>query len=592
MSKDANDLRQDFIAAGVSDEAQQARVDALIASSGYVVQLLAEQVGDPSKGNGAMVDPDARRKGIVQVAYMTQMLAPEDRALHEKALAKAMGMLVTDFRNVVKTQGNADEDENEDKYIDPIYTAGGWIAGHLVELIYDEKDIKTRFAIRFPDGHIGMRDKLVIERQIYYPMKVNTMIFKKVVRLPSDLVKPVSDEELLEKIRDHNRKYFDFAGDDSWEMFSGFYPIFSWIYDGFTSLPYLRMLGDSGTGKSRFLKTVGLKCYRAVYTTAGSSAAALFRTLDIFRGTLVLDEGDFKDSSEASMIGKILNGGYERGVPIMRTGKDADGNFDVEAFDVYGPKVIGMRKDFQDDAIASRCITKETVPMPPDPRIPQYLPPEFDQELEEIMNLLLAHRMKRAQENWEVDQSKTDHNFEPRVNQVTLGLMTAFPSEAMQKNIELFRTEYNEQVKGDRYETATARVLEGIMRAYAWGPASDHPADQDRTYLKDIADATNAVIDEQNQRMGDDSGDSDGKEKRWTSRGISASMKKFLNIQTRRATDGSPEYKGTAYVKWDTLRIEGLCKRWNVEMLERGSVARPIVKHVDFGEGNKVKKWA
>lgn len=587
MSKDANDLRQDMVAAGVADDAQQALVENLIANSGYVVQLLAEQVGNPSKGNGAIVDPDKRRAGIVQVAYLTQMLPPEDRALHEKALAKAMGMLVTDFRNVVKTQGDGADEDEKDAWVDPIYTAGGWIDGHLVELIYDEKAVKTYFAIRYPDGHVGMRDKLVIEGQTYYPMKPNMMIMKKVVRLPSELVAPVSDEELLETIRAHNQKYFDFAGDDSWEMFAGFYPIFSWIYDGFTSLPYLRMLGDSGTGKSRFLKTVGLKCYRPVYTTAGSSAAALFRTLDIFRGTLVLDEGDFKDSSEASMIGKILNGGYERGVPIMRTGKDADGNFDVEAFDVYGPKVIGMRKDFQDDAIASRCITKETVPMPPDPRIPQYLPPEFDEELTEIQNLLLAHRMKRAQENWEVDQSNTDHKFEPRVNQVTLGLMTAFPSKAMRANIEKFRVEYNEQVKGDRYETVTARVLEGIMRAHAWGPATDHPSDENRTYLKDVANATNAIIDEMNAEMGDDVGDNNSKEKRWTSRGISATMKKFLNIQTRRATDGGQGYKGTAYVKWDELRLKGLCKRWNVEWLERGSLARPIVKKISFGNGGE-----
>jgi len=318
--------------------------------------------------------------------------------------------------------------------------------------------MRTFFCVRFPDGRVSERKELVIEGLKYLPMRPNTLIMKRVVRLASEVVQPVSSKELLEIIRAHNAKYFDFAGDESWEMFSAFYPMFSWIYDGFTSLPYLRMLGDSGTGKSRFLKTVGLLCYRPVYTTAGSSAAALFRTLDIFRGTLVLDEGDFKDSSEASMIGKILNGGYERDVPIMRTGKDSDGNFDVEAFDVYGPKVIGMRKDFQDDAIASRCITKETIPMAPDPRIPQYLPPEFDQELAEITNLLMAHRMMNAQENWKVDQSKTDHRLEPRVNQVTLGLMTAFPDPVMQKNIKKFREDYNAQVKGDRYDTSTARV--------------------------------------------------------------------------------------------------------------------------------------
>jgi hypothetical protein len=149
-----------------------------------------------------------------------------------------------------------------------------------------------------------------------------------------------------------------------------------------------------------------------------------------------------------------------------------------------------------------------------------------------------------------------------------------------------------EERKGDRYEMFTARVLEGIILAWAWGPVSDREEDGGRVYLKDVSLATNLVVDEQNRRMGeaDDEDDKDGKNKKMKSRKLTTIFKNYLNIKTLRATDGTPEYKGTKFINLADpdmlMRVKGLCERWGVEWRESGSLGEDY----PFGEDEEWMK--
>ena len=140
------------------------------------------------------------------------------------------------------------------------------------------------------------------------------------------------------------------------------------------------------------------------------------------------------------------------------------------------------------------------------------------------------------------------------------------------------------------------------MLAWAWGPVSDRPEDESRVYLKDIALATNQVVDEQNRQMGDDGEDDEkdgkgGKKSfKSSSRGVAKSMKTYLNLKTIRCTDGTPEYKGTNYfsMAMEEERVRGLCERWAVEWKERGSVARSQVIDIfqpSEGLNKKREEW-
>lgn len=577
--KDANDQLKAWAAEGVKAEEQARQVERWLgAAQPYIVHWAEEIGGIRNLNEKTEALNDFFKNGVA-------ILSADDRAGFRDTLLDALQIKSTQWTerlrllNGGKKKGEAD-DEGE-----PIYTTGGWLFEHFIGLEYDGELDKTFFAVRFPDGHVEDRlDRLVLNSRKYVPMPANNIIRKRVILLPSQLGDVASEEELLFAIKAHNARYFDFGTDETFEQLCMIYPFFTFLARQFRTVPYLRALGDYGTGKSRLLKTIGPICFQPIMTNAGSSASSLFRILDLFTGsTLVLDEADFNNSDEASMIAKILNGGNEKGQAILRSEKDALGNFDAAAFDVFGPKIIGMRKDFQDQATASRCLTKEMLPIQPHPRIPLDLPPveAYERECLGIRNALFAYMIHNIQKDCQVDLNSVDRAMDPRTAQVAVSLFTVMKSERGRELVQDYLRGVTEERRGERYGMFTARVLEGLVMAWAWGPVSDRPEDEDRVYLKDIALATNMTVDEQNRRMGEDGEEADGKDerKKTKSRKITDIFKKYLNLKTIRATDGLNEYKGTSYVNMlaEIDRVKGLCERWGVDWRERSSLANGAV---------------
>lgn len=589
--KDANAQLQAWTKKGVKPEEQVRQVQAWLESAKPFIVYWAEEIGDiqnATKKTDAL--NDFFKNGVA-------VMSPDDRAGFKDALCEAAKIRSSQWTERLKNLNGAVKKKNKDEDEDePIYITGGWLFEHFIGLEYDPDVDATFFAVRFPDGHVEDRlERLKIGERKYLPIPANNIIRKRVILLPSEMTELKDEGELLFAIKAHNARYFDFGADETFEQLCMIYPFFTYLARQFRTVPYLRALGDYGTGKSRLLKTMGPICYQPIMTNAGSSASSLFRILDLFtNSTLVLDEADFNNSDEASMIAKILNGGNEKGQPILRSEKNALGNFDAAAFDVFGPKIIGMRKDFQDQATASRCLTKEMLPIMPHPRIPLDLPPVevYEKECLGIRNALFTYMMHNMQKDCQVDLGAIDRAMDSRTAQVTVSLLTVMQSEKGRDLVREYLKNVTEERKGERYATFTARVLEGIMLAWAWGPVSDRPEDADRIYLKDISTATNQVVDDQNKQMGegdeDDAGDHDkdgkpGGRFKAKSRKLAHTMKTYLNLKTIRSTDGIPQYKGTNYVNMamEMDRVRGLCERWAVEWKERGSIQRSGQQVID-----------
>lgn len=576
--KDANAQLQEWTKKGVKPDEQARQAGLWLNAAKPFVLYWAEDIGSISNLNEkADALKDFFKNGVAQ-------LSSDDRIAFKDDLCAAAGIKSGQWTESIKSlnghkKKTKDEDDDE-----PIFSTGGWVFEHFLGLEYDQEEDKTYFAVRFPDGRVEDRQAFVkIQDRKYVPIPSNNIIRKRVILLASEMTELFDEKPLLDAIKVHNSRYFDFGADETFEQLCMIYPFFTYLARQFRTVPYLRALGDYGTGKSRLLKTIGPICYQPIMTNAGSSASSLFRILDLFtNSTLVLDEADFNNSDEASMIAKILNGGNEKGQPILRSEKNAMGNFDAAAFDVFGPKIIGMRKDFQDQATASRCLTKDMVPIMPHPRIPLDLPPVeiYEKECLGIRNALFTYMMHHMEKDRQVDLGAIDRAMDSRTAQVTVSLLTVMKSEAGRDLVRAYLQHETEERKGDRYGTFTARVLEGIMLAWAWGPVSDRPEDADRVYLKDIALATNQVVDEQNRQMGEEESDDEdtpGKKKfKAKSRKLAHTMKTYLNLKTIRATDGIPEYKGTKYFSMgmEKERVQGLCERWAVEWKERGSASR------------------
>ena len=582
-AKDVNAQLQEWIQKGVKPDEQVRQVNAWMQTAKPFIIHWAQDIGEIRNLNEKSdALKDFFKNGVAQ-------LTPDDRMTFRDELCAAANIKTTQWTERLKNLNGHKKKNEAEENDEPIFTTGGWLFEHFVGLEYDPEEDKTFFAVRFPDGRVEDHlERVRIGDRKFIPIPSNNIIRKRVILLPSQMSELKDEKDLLFAIKVHNAKYFDFGADATFEQLCMIYPFFTYLARQFRTVPYLRALGDYGTGKSRLLKTIGPICFQPIMTNAGSSASSLFRILDLFtNSTLVLDEADFNNSDEASMIAKILNGGNENGVPILRSEKNELGNFDAAAFDVFGPKILGMRKDFQDQATGSRCLTKEMLSIMPHPRIPLDLPPVevYEKECLAIRNALFTYMMHNIQKACQVDLNAIDRAIDNRTAQVTVSLLTVMKSEEGRDLVREYLKNVTEERKGDRYATFTARVLEGIMLAWAWGPVSDRPEDADRIYLKDISEATNQIVDEQNRQMGEleeeEEKEKDGKKGgfRAKSRKIGNTMKTYLNLKTIRATDGTPAYKGTNYVnmEMETERVKGLCERWAVEWRERGSVKRPQV---------------
>jgi len=177
------------------------------------------------------------------------------------------------------------------------------------------------------------------------------------VLLPSESARMESLDALATEIRSFVHRYFDCPAE--FESVAVLYCLLTWVYEACRAVPYLRLIGLPGSGKSRGTETIGSLCYRAVSMSGATTSAALFRVIDAVGGTLLLDEADFADSQVGADITKVLNNGYQQGSPITRMEKVGD-TLEPRLFVPFGPKIINGRKPFRDDATESRCLTLAT----------------------------------------------------------------------------------------------------------------------------------------------------------------------------------------------------------------------------------------
>jgi hypothetical protein len=230
----------------------------------------------------------------------------------------------------------------------------------LVELLLDSESPTTTLAL-FSTGDVEVLPYIDLpsgERLVPYSPE-NNLLKHKVVLLPSKPEEYGSEASLVSEVRAFIHRYVDLS--PLFEEIASYYVLFTWIYDAFNEVPYLRVQGDFGSGKSRFLLTVGSLCYKPIFASGASTVSPIFRIIDAFRGTLVIDESDFRESDEKAEVVKIFNNGNARGFPVLRTEVNAKKEFDPKAYSVFGPKLIATRNAFKDRALESRCLTCRTV---------------------------------------------------------------------------------------------------------------------------------------------------------------------------------------------------------------------------------------
>ncbi|HJP59865.1 MAG TPA: hypothetical protein VJ865_07690 [Gemmatimonadaceae bacterium] len=343
-------------------------------------------------------------------------------------------------------------------------------SGELVEMVYDPIARKTQFVCGAGDAW-GYEESILVspvERLVPYS-PTNNLVKHNVVLFPSEPTEYGDESSLVSRIRDFVRRHVEVS--DDFEVIATYYVLFTWLYDAFHEVPYVRVRGGYGSGKTRFLLTVGSLCRLPIFASAASTVSPIFRLIDSFRGTLVLDEGDFRYSDEKSEIVKILNNGNAKGFPVLRTEVSSKKEFDPRAYHVFGPKLVATRGFFQDKALESRCVTEDMRGGALRSEIPLNLDESFHEEARSIRNQLLLYRLRHFTDV-RAEARAGARDLEPRLQQIFGPLVSVISdAPAREKIIGLIR-KYNEDLVDERSEEAEAQVLGVIRDLVARGPAS------------------------------------------------------------------------------------------------------------------------
>jgi hypothetical protein len=147
---------------------------------------------------------------------------------------------------------------------------------------------------------------------------------------------------------------------DSARLTITFWLIASYTFKAYRKFPYLRIKSaDKNCGKSTLVDLVSELVFNPLIAT-DVSPAALYRVVEKFTPTLLLDE--FDNAEQIRELTQLLNAGYDNNRAALRYNMDKDC---AERFRTYCPKVISSIKRIT-DTTESRCLPIDLQRVPAD----------------------------------------------------------------------------------------------------------------------------------------------------------------------------------------------------------------------------------
>jgi len=305
--------------------------------------------------------------------------------------------------------------------------------GSLVELVYDADAATTALAVSPQEGEPFLIDGFAANGDNLIPYTAtNNLLTSGCVLLPSAIGESAAKTQLLADLKAFIHRYVSFS--PLFEEIAAHYVLLSWVYDAFNEVPYLRLAGDYGSGKSRGLLVLGSLAYKGFFASGASTVSPIFHVLHEFGGTLVLDEADLRFSDATADLVKILNNGTMKGLPVLRTMTNRHRELNPQAFRVFGPKIVAMRERFQDEALESRFLTENMNECAMRADIPIHLTNEMKAEAGELRNRLLAWRFA-ARHQVAINSERAVAGLSPRGNQMALPLLSLVDDAELRRAI-------------------------------------------------------------------------------------------------------------------------------------------------------------
>ena len=332
-----------------------------------------------------------------------------------------------------------DKEKDKEEQQNIIETASLITDEFIAEEVWNPPRMPQFAVYNFSSGEFTIKDSIEVEvvydddeegtthpPLIYVPIS-NAHIFKGMVIVPRKPVKCTFDELIPDAV-DFVHSGFDACGKDSEVKLYVLLAIESWILDKERSehpiagvgvfAPILPIRGPSGSGKNRLANMLRFLSYHPFFDVSTYRIPSLFRPLDLWRGTLVIDEGDFKNTDENSELIHFLNA-RATGTPIGR--QNPNNVSECQVFDSFGETIITQRRHFDDNATEGRAI-----PMFTDVGTKEYATLETQDLIDrgrDMQDRLLYLRMKHWND-FTIDKSIwIDGTSDHRLNSALLPLM-------------------------------------------------------------------------------------------------------------------------------------------------------------------------
>ena len=361
-----------------------------------------------------------------------------------------------------KDKSNGDKPDSEKLPQAPV---PGFICGSTIGELVVRKDGSSCFIVK-RNGAISTTREHRTPRFVHVPP--DDSLAGNIVHFARDFARYCDLRELFQQIKAYINKYLELPR--YYDDISALYTLLSWVYEFAPSLPYLRVLGDWGSGKTRFLQVVGSICFRPIFASGAATPSPIFRILDQYRGTLVLDEADFKDSSHWTDMVKILNNGYRPGFPVLRSDKD-NGKWRPRGYQVFGPKLIATRFRFADEALESRCLTASMLTLTRRD-IPRVLPASFQDEINDLRSKLLTFRLHNLfkLKGGDFSNDLLEPGLQPRLQEILIPLkVLAGSDQYLSDTLSTFIKSQQESIYCRRRESNDGRVLAAIIQLHEEG---------------------------------------------------------------------------------------------------------------------------
>lgn len=330
----------------------------------------------------------------------------------------------------------------------------------IYETVYDPENESTRY-VHLENGVSVYTDEYHHTDAVFKPLSSHsTYITQQMVCLPSECPARPGRPELIDNIRNFIHAYVDVPKE--FETVATYYVLMTWVYERFDNVPYIRARGNPGHGKSRFLDVMSALCYRTISFKADPSDSVLFRAMDKIRGTVAIDEFDRHYSSNTDGITQMLNNGFAKNGNVARSKATKDGGFEPEFFKVFGPKIIGNRQLFKDDALESRCISQYMGNKKPRDEVLVNLGDEFEQKALELRNQLLSFRLHDYFDIDPVQMKDIDLPISARSKQIAVPLVTLM-SENDKEDLMKILQQAEQKLSDGRDDSHEVDVLKALV---------------------------------------------------------------------------------------------------------------------------------